>query len=107
MSLKRGALFLSLIGLSLKGLGDFSNDLVVMLNSGRMPVRALECIANPKAASDGRHVCITAASHLTILADYIRIGDIVYSPGDITMFVGWAMFALLAPVAVYLYLKDR
>lgn len=108
MSLGRFTLFTAAAGLVIEGLGDAMNHVATFFNSGLMPVKAIECVQDKKFLDDDTtHMCMVASSHVKYLCDFIRVGDMVYSPGDFGLAIGWAIFAIMAPIAVYLYLKDR
>jgi len=105
--MKRWSLFVGLGGLSLAGLGDTCNRVAVFFNSSVMPVKAIECIKDSTAATDSTHACMTAATHIKFLCDYLRIGNAVYSPGDILIGLGEILAVIFLPIATYYLLRDR
>lgn len=106
MSFKRGALYLATLGYVLQAVGEHLNKFVELANSNRMPVKAIECLKNADRISDGVHVCATSASHLVYLADFIRIGAVVYCPGDFAIYIGAALLGIFTPIAIYQIVKD-
>jgi hypothetical protein len=106
MSSKRGALLLATAGYVLNAVGEHLNKLVEIANSGRMPVIAKECVNNADKIADGLHVCATSASHLLMLADFIRIGNVIYCVGDFGIFIGAALLGIFTPIAIYKIIKD-
>lgn len=90
----------------LDAVGRTFNDIVVMANNGMMPVsmKFSSCIIDPNS-TDGRHICELASTHLHILADNIHIGNAFYSPGDLLIIYGPALFAVSAALSAYIILK--
>lgn len=77
-------------------LGFFLNAVVVALNGGQMPVLFPGGCGNMSA--DDIHSCMTHATHLKFLADWILIRGIgVASPGD---FLEWAAQFSFMPALV-------
>lgn len=69
-------------------LGAACNQVVIFANHGLMPVSwPGGCSVYPKDPDhrDPVHVCMTKASHLRPLADWIKSSDAVSSPGDYIM----------------------
>lgn len=91
-------LLLRIAGISMIGaaVGRSLNDLVCFANSQYMPVYDKGCPAG--VVWDSRHVCAYAGVHLKVLADYIHIGKVVYSPGDMLIYFGGSI-AIIAGVA--------
>jgi Family of unknown function (DUF5317) len=93
---------------ALFALGFVLNAFVMGINGGQMPVLIPGggCPINPDA--DFLHSCMTASTHLKILADWIVIKGIgIASPGD---FGEWACDAAFWPALtawVALVVKDR
>lgn len=64
--------------------GFFCNAVVMGINNGPMPVHFVGCENNMIAPDDTLHSCMTSATHLKILADWIVIKSIgVASIGDL------------------------
>jgi len=78
----------SLSGLGVCLLGAAMNYAVMFSNGGRMPVFMDGCSGYEDVIIDSRHVCASAMTHLVPLADYIRLGNFIYSPGDFLIFTG-------------------
>jgi hypothetical protein len=74
------------LGVCLTGAG--MNYAVMFANGGRMPVFMDACGGYDGEIIDARHICGAAATHLVQLADYIRIGNYIYSPGDFLICAG-------------------
>lgn len=66
------------------GLGFLLNSLCIAANGGAMPVQgSIGCPADPQ---DPIHSCLTHATHLKFLADWILWNHVgVMSPGDLFM----------------------
>lgn len=94
-------LLLRIAGISAIGavLGRSLNDLVCFANSQYMPVYDKGCPAG--MIWDSRHVCAYDGVHLAFLADYIHIGKVVYSPGDILIYFGGSIFFIAGVAFVY------
>ena len=82
------------------GLGFLMNAVVMAANGGQMPV-LWPGGCSPKAfKGDIIHTCMTDATHLKFLADWIVINGLgVASPGD---FLEWSFNAISMP-AVYMW----
>lgn len=62
-------------------IGALLNQLVIAANKGMFPVLVPNC---PIQTTDIEiHSCMTSASHLKFLADWLNFHDGVYSPGDL------------------------
>ena len=109
--MKKFFLFLNwpLVGIpqAINFLGAFLNQLAFAVNGGAMPVHANFCgmRMNPE---DFRHVCMTAATRLKFLCDWIDLGSVILSPGDVLLHFGhllevpcfW-MWIVLAGIALH------
>lgn len=95
------------------GLGLILNAIVCGMNGASMPVLVPKAIweANggcPIDPEDWIHHCMTAQSHLKVLADWIAIRDFgVASPGDILEFIGGATFIPSLVAWVTCIIKDH
>jgi Family of unknown function (DUF5317) len=71
-------------------LGAFLNQLVLAANNGQMPVLFPGgCPAELQEALEGSiHTCMTSASHLKILADWINVHIYIMSIGDVLLGLG-------------------
>jgi Family of unknown function (DUF5317) len=96
------ALKISLAGLFLASLGVACNTAVVHANHGLMPVFVNECAGLEGYQMDYLHACGSHYTKLIGLADWIRIGNYAYSPGDFLMTLG----ELLIPLAVIALIRD-
>jgi len=72
--------------------GAFLNQLVIATNRGTFPVLAPNCTI--KTSFMEVHTCMTPDSHLKFLADWISLGNIVASPGDLLL---WLADAIQGP----------
>ena len=79
-------------------LGSAMNIIVIAANKGLMPVDTAECFAANvpigaalDADQGGNHVCMSAASHLKWLADWIWVGNGTASLGDLGIYTGLAL----------------
>jgi hypothetical protein len=91
-------------------LGFLSNALVLAANTGHMPVQGdIECAQNAaKDAGDVIHVCMTKASRLKLLADWIYWpGEGTASPGDFLELVGQYGFYPCLFVWIGFIVKDH
>ena len=76
-----------------------------------MPVyNSLVCSIFPGAILDYKHACGTAETHLSLLADYIKVGTVIYSPGDFFLVASWRLsyvagLFLTVSFAEYVYKK--
>jgi|SRR5579885_2401006 len=85
--------------------GFAMNEIVMAFNNGQMPV-----LAPGGCPKDGLeswiHVCMTPATHLKFLADWIVLHNGIASPGDFLIW-GWdAIFWPALAVWVALTIKD-
>lgn len=95
--------------------GSAMNELALVVNGNQMPVflpaSMWEICSDPirafGQAGDTIHSCMTHATHLKFLCDWIVLGnpnpDMIMSPGDVFIFLGYylqmpAMFAWFALV---------
>lgn len=102
MTFRRLTFGLSAFGAFLYGLGTTLNDTVVFFNNQEMPVKAAQCVANPHILdNDSVHGCMTAATHLKFLCDWIHIGRTIYSLGDLGLYVGAALVSCALPLYIY------
>jgi hypothetical protein len=72
------------------GLGFFMNKMVEVHNNGQMPVLVPGggC-AKQIDPEDIIHTCMTATTHLKVLADWIYLGGTgIASPGDFLLWAG-------------------
>lgn len=89
--------------------GALLNQLVLAANNGQMPVQFPGgCTDDILESLTGTvHACMTSASHLKFLSDWINLGRAgIYSPGDILLIFGdtitgplfwcWLTLAILA-----------
>lgn len=76
--------YLVILPAALFALGAFCNQLVILANKGHMPVSwPGGCSLYPKDSdTDPIHVCMTKASHLRIIADWLKDNEGIQSPGD-------------------------
>ena len=85
----------------LYALGFFLNVIVLSVNNGQMPVLVPGGCDPQLFGQDMLHKCMTNASHLKVLADWIVIkegfGVKVASPGDFLM---WAYDFIFAPALI-------
>ena len=82
-----------LVSYSLLGLGFFSNILVIVANKGHMPVSA-----RPEELSKvtrDQTTPIDDDTRLRLLADWIPIGRLLVSPGDILLGIGVIVYFAL------------
>lgn len=94
------------IGLSCFAVYDFGgmmNKLVMSVNQGKMPVLELDCPAG--FILNSTHVCMSASTHLKILADWIYFGAYIYSPGDVVLFIGFGLMVLYLITMMFFGLK--
>jgi len=68
--------------------GMAMNALVMALNGGQMPVLYPGGCGNYPDDADLIHVCMTHASHLKLLCDWIVVQMGIASPGDMLIFFG-------------------
>lgn len=103
MNLK--TLTLRITGISAIGaaVGRCLNDLVCFANSQYMPVYDKGCPAG--VIWDRLHVCAFPGVHLKFLADYIHIGNVVYSPGDMLIYFGGSIAIIFGVAFVYSLLE--
>jgi Family of unknown function (DUF5317) len=83
-------------------LGFLFNVIAVVSNGGQMPVRWTGvCLADTIPMDDVVHVCMTHASHLKFLSDWILINGVgIASPGD---FFIWAWgFSWMPALAIWI-----
>jgi hypothetical protein len=88
--------------------GSALNQIVVMVNGGRMPVY-YGFLANHPFIIDARHEAMTAASKLKFLCDYIQYGGYINSPGDMMIDMGeisLAVFIITLILVGFRSLKD-
>jgi hypothetical protein len=79
---------LAISGLSAILAGRELNQIVMHLNANRMPVFSSGCDDLPGWPLDPQHACASGATVLAGLADWMHIGDYIYSPGDIFLAAG-------------------
>ena len=95
---------------ALFALGFLLNAIVVAANGGQMPVHVPGGACRLISEDDIVHTCMTAASHLKILADWILINGSdprIASPGD---FLEWSLDQTMFPAFVAwvaLIIKDH
>jgi Family of unknown function (DUF5317) len=72
--------------------GAVLNLLTVFANDGMMPVFIGKLCNSAYVLDSKHHICMTAASNLKILCDYIPVPgmDIIMSPGDVLLFGGFS-----------------
>lgn len=87
---------MSLVGIIIAAVGAISNLRVEAVNGGVMPVFMDACLGFEEARLDAFHSCGMAATHLAGLADWIRIGSSIYSPGDLLLALGQAITIITA-----------
>lgn len=77
-------------------LGFLMNSLVIAANHGQMPVLMPGSCDPLYFAGDPIHTCMTHATHLKFLADWVWVGSLgaIASPGD---FLIWAYQYLSVP----------
>lgn len=90
------------------GLGFISNAIVMAVNNGQMPVQFPGGCPEGGFGEDIIHSCMTHATHLKFLADWVVIRGVgIASPGD---FLEWLCEATYLP-ALYawfaLVVKER
>lgn len=69
-------------------LGAALNQLAIAINDGRMPVLdAAECNGTSSVLGE-IHSCMTPASHLKIICDWINLHTTILSPGDVLLNIG-------------------
>lgn len=95
------ALATAAAGMLASSIGDGTNQLAIFFNNQRMPVRYLGCAVDPGVINDGRHACMTAASHLKFLCDVLPLGHTIYSIGDFGLMFGGLL--LIPALTVYGY----
>ena len=88
------------------------NQLAIVANGNNMPVRfpqsAWETVCSDPTylymQGDVVHTCMTTATHLKFLCDWITIGnpvpEYIMSPGDLFIF----LYEMAVPVALYLWI---
>ena len=81
-------------------LGFWLNQLVIAANGGTMPVLVANCTANDMDG-DRIHACMTHASHLKFLADWINLHVAIASPGDLLLWFG--DYLMVPCLALFLY----
>ena len=89
--------FLALPGMAfVVGIG--LNKICMAFNGGLMPVLEPAC----HFADDGHHTCMSAATHLRFLADWLRfpsgtwsLGDLLINAGEYTAPFGLVIWAVL------------
>jgi hypothetical protein len=89
------------LGVCLTGAG--MNYAVMFANGGRMPVFMDVCSGYEGEIIDARHLCASAVTNLVLFADYIRLGNYIYSPGDFLIFIG----QVLCVTAAVLFIGAR
>lgn len=89
--------------------GAALNQIALSVNGGHMPVFSSECSDKPASVLDSSvHVCLTHATHLKFLCDWIREGGDILSVGDVFLFLAspcvaplfWAWVTILVICAV-------
>jgi len=94
-------------------LGIAINCIVLAANHGQMPVQwPGGCGGWDVSEYDFIHVCMTHASHLKFLCDWISLGGYIASPGDMLIFLGSyfqtpAMFAWIILMVKKFYGVDK
>ena len=90
------------------GVGFLLNAIVKAANLGKMPVLMPGGVCSSlDFAGDDIHSCMTSATHLKFLADWVSVGTIaIASPGDFLILLGsYTVYAALLTWAV-LMIKD-
>lgn len=83
-----------LLGPSFTGLvGAFLNQVALVANNGQMPVLFPGgCDKFPDRDGDLIHTCMTHASHLKVLSDWINLHVSIMSLGDLLLLAGESTF---------------
>lgn len=68
----------------LENVGMFMNKITMAVNGGLMPVQAPGCNAG-MFEDDPFHGCLTSASHLKVLCDWLNFHSSIDSLGDLTI----------------------
>ena len=66
-------------------IGAAFNQLAMAANGGAMPVLMPGCSTS---SDDWRHQCMTAATHLKFLSDWINLHSVIASVGDLLIWAG-------------------
>jgi len=78
--------WIGIIGCLIGFLGAAMNAVAVVLNKGKMPVRTNEvpnCKIHPHS-----HTLMHQKTRLRFLCDWIDLGRIILSPGDVCLYIG-------------------
>lgn len=78
----------SIVGLCVCLTGAAMNLIAMFSNGGKMPAFMDACSGYEGAVINAHHVCASAVTRAVPLADYIRLGNYMYSPGDFLIFIG-------------------
>ena len=97
----------SIVGFILTVVGALSNISVMKASGGRMPVFGEECQGWEGYGLDYRHVCGTGGTPLAGLADWIRVGHFIYSPGDFVITFGQVMTLIAVVLMIFWIIKKR
>lgn len=91
--------------------GALMNQLAMAFNSGLMPVFYSECVQGTVGPIiDADHSCMTAATHLKVLCDWLNFHTAILSLGDLLLYLSdyiqaplfwmWFSYALYCMVKV-------
>lgn len=89
----------------LYGIGAAMNMIIMGINHGQMPVLVVGC--SPDTMGDDlRHACMTSSTHLKFFCDWINLGNVVASVGDLFIW-SWEVTYIPALAAwLALVIKD-
>lgn len=116
-------LWLLVLPLLLIFLGATSNQVVIYANHGKFPVmvssrqkwdfqqKATADSDAPQLPDDGMlddtHSIMIPSDHLKFLADWINLGDGIYSPGDMILLLGAFLWSFCSVAWLVLVVKER